>query len=86
MLATALAGDAMAAELLCSTYHDAVTNASYNLYPDWRGAVYIAAVVQPPNCTLVDGGNLKSIVVHLFGGLGDKPRCHLHAGAGLPFP
>ena len=48
--AAALAGDTAAAGALCVLVRDNPPGANSTLDPDWRGAAYIAAVVQPPGC------------------------------------
>lgn len=54
--AAALAGDTAAAGALCALVRDNPPGANSTLDPDWRGAAYIAAVVQPPGCNLKDEG------------------------------
>ena len=54
--AAALAGDTAAAGALCALVRDNPPGTNSSLDPDWRGAAYIAAVVQPPGCNLKDEG------------------------------
>lgn len=54
--AAALAGDTAAAGALCALVRDNPPGGNSTLDPDWRGAAYIAAVVQPPGCNLKDEG------------------------------
>ena len=54
--AAALAGDTAAAGALCALVRDNPPGANSTLDPDWRGAAYIVAVVQPPGCNLKDEG------------------------------
>lgn len=57
--AAALAGDAGAAGALCALVRANPPAAASGLDPDWRGAAYITAVVQPAGCNLKgDGANL----------------------------
>lgn len=61
--AAAMAGDTAAAGALCALVRDNPPGANSTLDPDWRGAAYIAAVVQPPGCNLKDEGAARAVLL-----------------------
>jgi len=54
--AAALAGDRAAAGALCALVRAHPPGANSTLDPDWRGAAYSTAVVQPAGCNLGKDG------------------------------